>query len=83
MATLLKADGTTTSDVDISTLQKQQDLVGGYIEYVRVPSSPRETLIVHEEGLLEAYPVVNEEATILAQKTIVGDAVLAINDELN
>jgi hypothetical protein len=82
MATLLKADGSSTSNVEVETLAQQQALVGGYIEYVRIPSSPQRMLIVHEEGLLQDSPEINDAASMLAEQTIVGDAVLVLDSEL-
>tara|TARA_R110002012_G_scaffold130761_1_gene283322 strand:+ start:2232 stop:2483 length:252 start_codon:yes stop_codon:yes gene_type:complete len=83
MATLLKADGTEVSNVEIKTLGQQQTLVGGYIEYVRIPCSPHRMLIVNEEGLLSDHPELNETASLLAEKAIVGDAVLVETNELS
>jgi hypothetical protein len=83
MATLLKADGTEVSNVEIKTLAQQQMLVGGYIEYVPIPSSPQRMLIVHEEGLLTDNPELNETASLLAEKSIVGDVVIVTRDELS
>tara|TARA_R110000803_G_scaffold57972_7_gene116164 strand:- start:1141 stop:1389 length:249 start_codon:yes stop_codon:yes gene_type:complete len=82
MATLLKSDGSSISNVEIDTLQQQQALVGGYIEYVYIGET-EQVLIVNEEGLLDDYPVINAEASQLAQKTIVGDVILAMSSELN
>tara|TARA_R110000737_G_scaffold352533_1_gene398938 strand:+ start:1086 stop:1337 length:252 start_codon:yes stop_codon:yes gene_type:complete len=83
MATLLKADGSSTSNVQVETLEQQQELVGGYIEYVRIPSSPQRMLIVNEEGRLQDSPEINDAASMLAEQTIVGDAVLVLQSELN
>ena len=83
MATLLRTDGTEVSNVEIKTLQQQQALVGGYIEYVRIPSYPQKMLIVNEEGRLTDFPEVNETASEYAEQSIVGDAVLVSLDELN
>ena len=83
MATLIKSDGTEVSNVEIETLAQQQALVGGYIEYVRIPSSPQRMLIVNEEGLHADYPELNEAASMLAERTVVGDVVLVTNDELH
>ena len=56
-------------------LRELQELVGGYIEAVRVPSMPKFYLLVDEEGLLKHKPV-NAEATGYAQQRIVGTALL-------
>jgi len=83
MATLLRTDGTEVSNVEIKTLQQQQELVGGYIEYVRIPSSPHRMLIVNEEARRTDFPEINETASEYAEQSIVGDAVLVSSDELN
>lgn len=83
MATLLKSDGTSTSNVEIDTLQKQQALVGGYIEYVAVVPNMHQLLIVNEEGRLQEMPEINEVASLLAGQDIVGDAVLVHIEELD
>ena len=40
MAKLLKTDGEVIENVDISSLEKQQNLVGGYIQYVLLNQLP-------------------------------------------
>lgn len=82
MATLLKSDGSSTSNVEIDTLQQQQALVGGYIEYVPVVQNMHELLIINEEGRLQDMPEINEVASLLAGQVIVGDAVLVHIEEL-
>ncbi|HIB77170.1 MAG TPA: DUF3846 domain-containing protein [Flavobacteriales bacterium] len=83
MAIHIKTDGTQVSDVDISTLDKQQSLVGGYIEYVPLPQNPHKLLIVNEEGRLQENPEFNDTASLLAMHPIVGDAVLVNRDEID
>ena len=80
MATLIKVDGSREEDVDISTLRKQQELVGGYIEYVNLHNG--EMLIVNEEGLL-MHLEYNSEASDLYGHPIVGDVVLCNLNEVN
>ena len=55
------------------TLEELQELVGGYIEVVYIKNGDQ--LIVDEDGLMrQKFP--NEDASILAGKPIVGNAVL-------
>ena len=83
MAIHIKTDGTQVSDVDISTLDKQQKLVGGYIEYVPVAQNMHKLLIVNEEGRLQDVPELNEIASLLAGQPIIGDVVLVHIEELD
>jgi hypothetical protein len=82
MATRLTADienplnGTTVG----TTLDNLQQVVGGYIELVYLPDS--KIMVVDEEGLLKFYPI-NQEASLLAQRMIVGDVVIANQDEID
>lgn len=78
MAVLIKSDGTTQEGVDISTLRKQQELVGGYIEYVYADGK---IFIVNEEGLLEHLPF-NEEASRIYGHPLVGDVVMCESNEI-
>tara|TARA_R110002110_G_scaffold46759_1_gene140966 strand:+ start:74 stop:322 length:249 start_codon:yes stop_codon:yes gene_type:complete len=81
MAVLLTADkdnpldGTTIG----TTLDDLQQAVRGYIELVYLPDS--KVMVVDEEGLLKFYPI-NREASLLAQRPIVGDVVIANQDEI-
>lgn len=81
MAQLLKTDGTIVKDIDITTLKKQQDFVGGYIEYVYLENH-NSIMIVNEEGLLQNLPF-NAEASIIANRAIVGNVILAKRNEIN
>ena len=80
MATLIKVDGSREEDVDISTLKKQQDLVGGYIEYAYLHDG--RVLIVNEEGFL-MHLEYNSEASEIYGHPIVGDVVLCNLNEIN
>jgi hypothetical protein len=82
MALILKVDGTrkemTPDNKDGSlSLEQLQAAVGGYIEVVAVPNSFN-TLLVDEDGLMKKLPM-NVEASKLAQRPIVGNTVLCIN----
>lgn len=80
MATLIKSDGTEIPNVDISALKHQQDMVGGYIEYVYFPTN--RVAIVNEEGRLIGLPY-NEVASIVAGCLLVGDVIIVDTNELN
>jgi hypothetical protein len=80
MATLLKQDGTRVPDVDITTLKKMQELVGGYIELVYLNNGM--CLVINEEGLLIDLPL-NQQATELYGYPIVGDVIYAKSSEIN
>jgi len=79
MATLLKSDGNEVKNVDISTLEKMQELVGGYIELVYLPN--KKVFVVNEEGLLDGLPF-NHKASYEAHRHIVGDVILAKQNEI-
>jgi hypothetical protein len=61
------------------TLDELQELVGGYIELLGVPSKDR-VLVVNEDGRLKGLPL-NKNATDLYQRDIiVGDAVITMKE---
>ena len=80
MAKLYKTSGEVVQDVDISSLKKMQELVGGYIEIV-VGNEDR-VLIVNEEGLLNGLPH-NENASLVYGYPLVGDVIQRTIKELN
>jgi len=80
MATLLKSDGSKQEGVNVSTLKSMQDMVGGYIEFIYLPTG--QMLIVDEEGRLKNYPL-NKQASELCGQLIVGDVILADYSEVN
>lgn len=53
------------------TLERAQAMVGGYIEFVSVPSIPGSQAIVNEEGKLRGL-FINPLASALTGHTIVG-----------
>ena len=79
MADLIKTNGEIVRDVDISSLQKKQDLVGGYIEYC--PVDKHSFMYVDEEGLLKNKDV-NPKASGIAGRIVVGNVILCLNDEV-
>jgi hypothetical protein len=84
MATLLTTDvdnpfNGTTVDTTLDDLQ-QAVAGGGLIELIYLPDS--KIMVVDEEGLLKWLPI-NREASLLAQRPIVGDVVIANQDEID
>ncbi len=79
MATLIKTDGTIVEDIAIDSLAQQQQLVGGYIEYVYKDDK---IFIINEEGLLRSMPV-NETASHMSGRPLVGDVVVANSNEID
>lgn len=79
MATLIKTDGTIVEDIAIDSLAQQQQLVGGYIEYVYKDDK---IFIVNEEGLLRSMPL-NERASRMSGRPLVGDVVVANSNEID
>ena len=55
------------------SLEKMQEIVGGYIEVVYLFEGDQ--MIVNEEGLLHKLDI-NREASRIAQKLIVGDVII-------
>jgi len=56
-------------------LKAFQTIVNGFIEFVNIPENPELVAIVNEEGLLRSLPY-NEAASILLDRTIVGDCII-------
>lgn len=79
MATLVKTDGTIVEDYDVSTLEKLQEAVGGYIEIVTIDREM--CLVVNEEGLLMGLEQ-NVWASMIASTLIVGDVIYMRRNEI-
>lgn len=79
MATLVKTDGHVVEDYDVSSLEKLQEAVGGYIQIVTVDREM--CLVVNEEGLLMGLEQ-NIWASIIAGSTIVGDVIYMKRNEI-
>lgn len=79
---ILKANGE-QSTVDLVRGKKQlkqlQDIVGGYIELVRLPGS--DEMYVNEDGLSMCLPE-NVAASLLAGRLIVGDVAVCKRGEV-
>jgi hypothetical protein len=56
------------------TLEELQGFVGGYIEFVYLPGG--KIMVVNEEGRLQGLPV-NQGASAIAERLIVGDVLIA------
>lgn len=78
MAQLIKTDGTIVKDVAVETLEQQQQLVDGYIEYVYQGDK---VFIVNEEGYLRSMDF-NPKASEMSGRPLVGDVVVALQSEL-
>ena len=78
MAQLIKTDGTIVKDVAVETLEQQQQLVDGYIEYVYQGDK---VFIVNEEGYLRSMDF-NPKASEMSGRPLVGDVVVALQAEL-
>ena len=77
----IEVNGTTINDIEIeNTLKALQQYVEGYIEAVTlVPGEV--AMIVNEEGLLRGMQL-NQLATVIASRMIVGPAlIVGIDDE--
>lgn len=79
MARLIKANNFITEDVDISTLERMQKFVGGYIEFVYPPNG--KILICNEEGILLNLPI-NEQIQKIYGIVLLGDVIEATKEEL-
>ena len=80
---LIKSNGTRTriSQESPPSLQELQSWVGGFIEYVSIPSKFKKDMVVNEEGLIHNLPF-NQKASLIAKQPIVGDVIL-IKSDLN
>ena len=55
------------------SLKELQKIVGGYIEFTKIPNG--DTMVVNEEGIPKGLPI-NPGATLLAKKPIFGDVIV-------
>ena len=77
MATIFKADGTKVKDYNHEGLEAKQKAVGGYIEPVYTSEG---VVLVNEDGLFRNLPI-NYEASVLTDRTIVGDVLVLTREE--
>ncbi len=77
MARLIKSNGDTIADYSCSSLKAMQEAVGGYIEPVY---TSRWVVLVNEDGLFRNLPI-NYEASLLTDRTIVGDVLVLTREE--
>tara|TARA_R110002167_G_scaffold44010_2_gene132672 strand:+ start:1754 stop:2005 length:252 start_codon:yes stop_codon:yes gene_type:complete len=83
MATIITHNPENSNDqkiVNISKLSTMQKIVGGYIEIIYLKDNY--ILIVNEEGRLRNLPI-NNYASFLAQRDILGDVIYCKSKELN
>ena len=80
MAQLIDTEGDVHQVLGPVSLEKAQELVGGWVQVVQVPGNPAQQMIVNEEGLLENLPY-NLIASSIAKQDIVGNAVIVTNGE--
>lgn len=83
---LVKTDFSTTevtpSNGKNFTLEELQEMVGGYIEIIRIPNKPSMRLVVNEDGQIKGLPT-NHMATWIFGSEIVGDVLYAPFDLLD
>ncbi len=79
MAILIKTDGSVVEDYDVSSLEKLQEAVGGYIEIVTIDREM--CLIINEEGLLMELSL-NDWASQMLGRPIVGDVIYMRRNEI-
>ena len=78
----LSSDKVTPANGENFTLEELQEMVGGYIELVRVPNKPSMRLVVNEDGRMKGLPL-NHMATGIFGSEIVGDALYVPFDLLD
>ena len=61
-----------TIDDEVPTLEYAQEFVGGYVEMLTLPDGSQ--LLFDEEGLYKKDPEQNPQASLLAMRRIVGNA---------
>jgi hypothetical protein len=81
MAKLYKTNGEIVEDINIDTIDRMQNWVGGYIELVPVQGKPEYVAIVNEEGLLLNLDY-NENASSYAGIDLVGNVIICKRDEI-
>lgn len=81
MAKLYKTNGEIVEDINIETIDRMQNWVGGYIELVPVQGKPDYVAIVNEEGLLLNLDY-NENASSYAGIDLVGNVIICKRDEI-
>ena len=81
MAKLYKTNGEIVDDINIETIDRMQNWVGGYIELVPVQGKPEYVAIVNEEGLLLNLDY-NENASSYAGIDLVGNVIICKRNEI-
>ena len=84
MATIIKINGETENiepeNGKIFTLKELQQVVNGLIEIVYLNED--KLMIVDEEGLLKSNPMINREASNIANQPIVGQVIIINRDQI-
>ncbi len=73
MSEVIYTDGSRESIPGTLTLKEMQGKVGGLIEVVYLEDGTK--MVVNEEGLIDGLPI-NSEASIIANRIIVGNAII-------
>jgi hypothetical protein len=73
----LSATGSSDYEATV-TLKQLQDAVGGFIERVAIPNL--NVFLLVDEDIRKNLPI-NEQASIIAKRTILGDAILVTLQE--
>ena len=74
-AYILNSDGTKIQLARRPTLKAAQQIVGGYIEFVKVPNTNK-TLVVNEDGKMKGLPLNMEATAMYWHSPIVGDVIV-------
>ena len=80
MAQLIDTEGEVHQVPGPVSLEKAQELVGGWVQLVQVPGNPADQMLVNEEGLLLNLSF-NWIASGIAKQPIVGNAVIVSTGE--
>ena len=88
MAVIIKTTGQTENiepaNGSVFTLKELQHAVGGYIQIVSITTGEHsgKLLIVDEEGLIKPNPILNKEASKIADQQIVGQVILIDRNQI-
>ena len=77
MAYVLKVDGTQEKIATPISIEKAQEVVGGYVERIKLGAGF--IMLCNEDGKLEGKPVNRTATLMLAGGTVVGDVIVCIN----
>lgn len=89
MAIIIKINGekenTEPENSNVFTLEELQKAVGGYIELVSITTGEHagKLMVVDEEGKLKTDAQLNEEASRIAGKVIVGQVIIIDRNQID